>query len=292
MATTNNITTTYIGKDSKQFISPIIEAGRTLGVPGVTVRTNVNYRSRITTIALSNLIKDATCDFDPTGQIDQGENWLEVKQLEVELQLCKNDYYNDYIGENMGTNDPIPSGFLKYLVGRIGANVSDSLENMVWKGTDVANSFEGYEAKFTADANVVDVVSAAITSTNVIAEARKVIAAAKKELLTASDTYLYVPNGIFQSLRQSFNDKSNAAPCGEDCMTVDGIKIFLAPGITEGNMVLARKSNLFFGTWVMNDATAVKVIDMSQFGEKNFRFAMTFFAGVGYGYGDEIVFYS
>ena len=49
MATTNNITTTYVGKDSGAFISPVLNAGVTLGTPTVTRHNNVNYRSRITT---------------------------------------------------------------------------------------------------------------------------------------------------------------------------------------------------------------------------------------------------
>ena len=294
MATTNSITTTYIGKDSKQFISPVLESGRTLGIPGVTIKNNVNYKTRITTLALTDIIQDATCDFTPSGTVDQGESWIEVKPLEVNLQLCRSDYYNDFIGSDMGCKDPLPSTFTRYLVSQVGANVSDALETMVWQGLDAANSFAGFQTKFEADVKVTKLPGGvALDPSNVITEIRKVIAAAPSALLSKSDTYLYVPSDVYQIIREANNDKNNASPCGEECMKIDGIQIFLAPGMKAGTMVLARKSNLFFGTWVNSDLTQVAVKDMSQVDlSDNIRFKMCFFGGVGYGYGEEIVYYT
>jgi len=291
MATTNNITTTYVGKDSGQFISPILQSGLTLGVPGVTIKNNVNYKSRITTIALSGLIADANCDWDPSGTINQGENWLEVKPFEVNLELCKYDYFNDFIGQNMGCKDSLPADFLRYLVGEVGMNIADALETLVWTGTASANSFAGFLTKFKADATVIDVTNDTLTSANIIAEARQVIAAAPAALLSKSDVYLYMNAKSAQLLREAQNDKGNASPCGENCVALDGITIFVAPGIPDNEMVMARKSNLFFGTWNTSDMQMIGVKDMSDQFEKNVRLAMCFFAGTGYGYGAEVVYY-
>ena len=291
MATTNNITTTYVGKDSGQFISPILQSGLTLGVPGVTIKNNVNYKSRITTIALSGLIADASCDWDPAGTIDQGENWLEVSPFEVNLELCKYDYFNDFIGQNMGCKDSLPADFLRYLVGEVGMNIADALETLVWTGTASANSFAGFLTKFKADSTVIDVTNDTLTSANIIAEARQVIAAAPAALLSKSDVYLYMNAKSAQLLREAQNDKGNASPCGENCVALDGITIFVAPGIADNEMVMARKSNLFFGTWNTSDMQMIGVKDMSDQFEKNVRLAMCFFAGTGYGYGAEVVYY-
>ena len=59
MATTNSITTTYIGADSGAFISPVLQSGITLGTPNVTIHNNVNYSQRITTVAATGLVQDA-----------------------------------------------------------------------------------------------------------------------------------------------------------------------------------------------------------------------------------------
>jgi hypothetical protein len=290
--TTNTINSTYIGKDSGAFISPVLLSGRTLGVPGVTIHRNVNYRSRITKISMSDLIKDATCDFDPTGTILQDEVWLEVKPLEVNLQICKADYWQDFIGENMGCKDPLPQAFLTYLIGQIGANVADSLEVMVWQGQDVANSFMGFEPRFDAQ-SVPTATPVALTSGNIIAEIRRMMAAnpVNAQLSSKSDTYIYLSSNNYQLLREANNDKNNAAPCGEDCLTVDGIKTFLAPGKSLVRMAYAQKSNLHFGTWENSDLTSVSVKDMTEFLEKNIRFAMCFFGGTAIGLPNEVSYY-
>ena len=293
MATTNNITSTYVGKDSGQFISPILYGAPTLGVPGVTIRSNVNWKSRITTIALSGIIKDQTCAWDATGTVNQGENWLQVKPLEVNLELCKADYYDDFIGQDMGCKDSLPADFLRYMVGEIGNVIADDLETKIWQGAAGAGSFDGYTTKFKTDATVLDVdnAAAALTSTTIIAEARKVFAAAPAALLAASDVYLYMNAKSAQLLREAQNDKGNASPCGENCVALDGITIFVTGGIPDNEMVLARKANLFFGTWMQSDIQSIGVKDMSEFFEQNVRFAACFFAGVGYGYGAEVVYY-
>lgn len=57
-------------------------------------------------------------------------------------------------------------------------------------------------------------------------------------------------------------------------------------------MVAAEKSNLFFGTGLLNDQNEVKVLDMSDLdGSKNLRFVMRYTAGVQYGIASDIVFY-
>jgi hypothetical protein len=290
--TENNITTSYVGKDSGAFISPVLLAGRTLGVPGVTIHNNVNYRSRITKIALSDLIKDATCDFDPSGTVDQTEVWLEVKPLEVNMELCKLDYLNDFIGQDMGCGDSLPADFLAYLMTQIGASVTDALEIMVWQGQDEANSFLGFEPRF--DAQSVGTGSPVLlTADNIIAEIRRLVNAnpSAAALVGKSDAYIYLSSQNFSLLQQANNDKGNAAPCGEDCISIDGIKTFLAPGKSSTRMAYALKSNLHFGTWNNSDMTSVSVKDMSEFLEKNIRFAMCFFGGTAVGNPNEVSYY-
>jgi hypothetical protein len=58
-------------------------------------------------------------------------------------------------------------------------------------------------------------------------------------------------------------------------------------------MVLAQKSNLYFGTGILNDQNEVKVIDMSDVdGSQNVRVIMRFTAGVQHIFGSDIIFYN
>ena len=76
-------------------------------------------------------------------------------------------------------------------------------------------------------------------------------------------------------------------------MTFEGINIFVAQGLADNNAVLAQKSNLFFGTGLLDDRNEVRVIDMSETdGSQNVRVVMRYTAGVQIGIGSDIVLYS
>jgi hypothetical protein len=58
-------------------------------------------------------------------------------------------------------------------------------------------------------------------------------------------------------------------------------------------MMAAQKSNLYFGTGLLNDQNEVKVIDMQDIdGSQNVRVVARFTAAVQYGIGSEIVLYT
>ena len=58
-------------------------------------------------------------------------------------------------------------------------------------------------------------------------------------------------------------------------------------------MVAAQKSNLFFGTGLLSDHNEVKLIDMADLdGSQNVRVVMRFTAGIQYGIGSDIVYYT
>ncbi len=289
------INSTYVGIDSKHFVTPIMRAGRTLGVPGVTIKNNINYKGRITKLTTSGLVKAASCAWDPVCNLTLDEVWLNVKALEVNCELCKLDLMEDFIGSDMGCDDPLPGDFLNYLLTVIGGDVADALETMVWQGVDGTNAFDGYETLMTASTGGTTVIKVGtpvvVTSANVIAEIRRGIALAPAAILGRSDLYIYVGSKMYQMIKEALNDKNSASACGEDCVALDGIKIFLAPGMSDGTYVIAQKSNLFFGTWNSSSLTHVKVKDMTEFLEENVRFAMCFFAGVAYAIPGEIVYY-
>lgn len=289
-----NVTSTYAGKDSKSFISPVLQAGVTLGTPTITIKQNVNYKSRITKLDVANIIQDATCDFTPGGDVNITEKWLVVSKFEVNLQLCKSDLIGDFIGEDIGCDSSLPADFLRFLLGEIGATVADAIETQVWQGAGTADTFQGFEPKFVADAAIVDISTPiAPVAATAIAEARRTIAGVTAKVRNQSDSQLWVGSGYFSALKEAFNDKTGASACGEDCMNVDGVKIVYAPGMKNGSMAMGQKSNLYFGTWSASSAQNVKVKDMEEVDlSDNVRFKMCYFAGVAYGYANEIAYYA
>ena len=75
-------------------------------------------------------------------------------------------------------------------------------------------------------------------------------------------------------------------------LSFDGVSIVVANGLADNRMVAAQKSNLFFGTGLLNDHNEVRVLDMADLdGSKNVRFIMRYTAGVQYGIASDIVYY-
>jgi hypothetical protein len=63
--------------------------------------------------------------------------------------------------------------------------------------------------------------------------------------------------------------------------------------LSNNYIVAAEKSNLFFGTGILNDTNEVKVLDMADLdGSQNVRVIMRFSASVQYGIGSDIVLYT
>ena len=77
---------------------------------------------------------------------------------------------------------------------------------------------------------------------------------------------------------------------GQTQMDFEGVKLFVANGISDDVMIAAEKENLFFGCGLQNDMNEVKLIDLADIdGSQNVRVIMRFTAGVNYAIGSEIV---
>ena len=76
-------------------------------------------------------------------------------------------------------------------------------------------------------------------------------------------------------------------------LTFDGIKLVVGQGFADNHMISAQKSNLYFGTGLLNDMNTVKVIDTSDvLGDQQVRVVMRFTAGVIHGIRSDIKLYA
>ena len=79
-ATTTSITSTYAGEFAGKYISAALLSGSTIENGLITVKPNVKFKEVLKKVATdANVIKDATCDFTPTGTL----TLTEKKILEV-----------------------------------------------------------------------------------------------------------------------------------------------------------------------------------------------------------------
>jgi len=307
MATTTSITTTYAGEFAGQYISAALLSGSTLDNGLITVKPNIKFKEVLKKVSSDDIVKDATCDFDPTSTLTLTERILQPDFQQVNLQLCKADFQNDWDAISMGYSafDNLPPSFADFLIGHVASKVAQRTEQSIWNGAAAtAGQFGGFKELLLADADVTDVTATTVTSSNVIAQIGAVVDAIGSTLYTSEDMFIYVSQNVARAYVRAlggFATNVGAAGINADgtqwytggTLSFDGIKLAVANGLADNTMVAAEKSNLFFGTGLLADHNEVKVIDMADIdGSQNVRVVMRFTAGVQYGIGSDIVLYS
>ena len=307
MATTTSITTTYAGEFAGDYISAALLSGVTIDNGGITVKPNVKFKEVIKKVATDGIVKDGTCDFADTSTITLTERIIEPKTFQVNLELCKADFRSDWDAIQMGYSafDNLPASFADFLISHAQEKVAQKIEQNIWGGADAnEGEFDGLVALATADATVVDVVGTTITAANVIDELGKVVDDIPAALYGAEDLNLYVAQNVYRAYVRALGGFASGGQGANGVggqgtnqalgnVMFDGVNVFVANGLANNYIVAAEKSNLFFGTGILNDTNEVKVLDMADLdGSQNVRVILRFTATVQYGIGSEIVLYT
>ena len=308
MATTTTITTSYAGQFASKYISAALLSANTLDKGLIEILPNVNYRTTLQKVNTDSIVRDATCDFDATSTLTLTDRILEVEPFQVNLQLCKKDYYDSWVGGQMGFSayDSIPASFADFLIAHVAAKTSQKIEQNIWNGTAAsAGEFSGFLSLMTADSDVIDVTATTVTAANVITELGKVVDAIPAALYGKEDLQIFVPQNVAKAYVRALGgfgtsglgangvDNKGTTWYGNGDLFFDGIKVVMCNGLPSNKMVAAQASNMFFGTGLLNERNEVRVLDMADLdGSDNIRVILRFFAGVQYGIGADVVLYS
>jgi hypothetical protein len=303
-----SITTTYAGEFAGKYISAALLSADTIEGGGITVKPNVKFKEVMKTLSTNALVKDAACDFADQSTVTLAERVLQPEEFQVNLELCKKDFHNDWEAVQMGYSafDSLPPSFADFLIGHIAAKVAQKTEENIWQGvTANAGEFDGFETLLAADGTVIDVTGTSVTAANVITEMGKVVDAIPTAVYGKEDLYIYASSNVARAYIRALggfgasglgangvNNEGTTWFNGGD-LAFDGVKLFVCSGLSDNTMVAAQKSNLFFGTGLLADHNEVKLIDMADLdGSQNVRVVMRFTAAVQYGIGADIVLYS
>jgi len=310
LATTTNITTTYAGQFAGEYIAAALLSASTIDDGGITVKGNISYKEVIKKLATTELVSAASCDFTPTSTVTLTERILQPTELQVNLQLCKKDFISDWEAQSMGFGlaQTLPPKFSDFMLAHVAAEVAQSNELNLWQGDTAAaanNAYDGFEKLLAADAGVIDVAAATLDAANIITELGKVVDAIPGALYGKEDLFIYVGSaaakfyvqalGGFAANGLGANGVANMGTqwWNNGSLTVNGVKIFVCPGMSANKMVAAQRSNLYFGTGLLNDTQEVRVLDMQDLdGSQNVRMVMRYTAGVQFGVAEDICFYS
>ena len=318
LATTTNITTSYSGEFAGEYIAAALLSASTIDDGGLTVKANIAFKEVIKKLATNALVTAAGCDFSPTSTITLTERIIEPVELQVNLQLCKYDFVNDWEAQSMGygLGQTLPPKFSDFLIAHVASEVAQNTEFCIWQGDTAAganNSFDGFEKLIAASAAAGDIpaaqqvaaVAGGLLSTNIIDELSKVVDAIPGALYGKEDLFLYVGTqaaklyvqalGGFGANGLGANGVNNMGTqwWNNGSLTVNGVKIFVCPGMSANKMYVAQRSNLYFGTGLLNSTQEVKVLDMSDLdASNNVRMVMRFTSAVQFGIAADIVEYA
>ena len=309
MATTTSITTTYAGEFAGKYIAAALLSAPTLDKGGITIMPNVKYKQVIKRVATDDIIKNATCDFDPTSTITLTERILQPESFQVNLQLCKTDFRSDWDAIQMGYSafDTLPKSFADFLIAHAAEKVAAGMETSIWRGVNAtAGEFAGIMTQLTTDASLPsaqEVAGTTVTAANVITELGKIVDACPAALYGKEDLTLYVSSNIYRAYVRAlggfaasgvgangYDNKGTNQQLGD--VYFDGVRVFMANGLANNTALLAQKSNLYFATGLLNDMNEVKVLDMGDLdGSQNVRVIMRFTADAKYGFASDVVTY-
>jgi hypothetical protein len=280
-------TSNFAGKAAGFYISAALKEATSLDY--LTMIENIKFKSNIQRMAGSSVVADATCDFTDAGTLALTEKVLEPKNLQINLDLCKSTLLDSWEALQMraGAGAPPPASFDDYVISYMGEIIAQATEESIWAGTAVAGKFNGFLGAVTGlllpgvDGTVIQSsASAAYTAANIIANLQTLtadMAANISPVLRKEDLHIYM------------NPKTYALYISA-VSTLGYVKIAVCPGMNDNELVAAEKSNMFFGTDLLSDATRITLMDMAQLdGSDNMRLVARYSAGVQTGVGADIV---
>ena len=297
------VTSNYAGKAAGFYISAALKEATSLD--HLTVLQNIKYKENLQKVAGSNLVRNADCNFTDHGTLALTESILTPKNLQINMQTCKDTLLSSWEAETMragAMNNNSPK-FEDYVISYFTQHIADAVESSVWSGAAATNGqFEGFltatTGAFAVNGNVVQTNNAggagvAYTALNIISNLQTIAAAIPSTVYGKEDLRIYMnwkTYRLYVSAISALGYVNMYSMNNDYEATFEGIKLSVVYGMPDDKLVAAQVSNLFFGTDLISDTTQVKMLDMSPLdGSENLRFVAKYSGGVQVGIGAEVV---
>jgi hypothetical protein len=203
-----------------------------------------------------------------------------------------------------GAGAPPPPAFEDYVISYMGEVIANATETSIWSGVAANNGeFAGFLGTTTGyllpgvDGTVIQSsASGAYTAGNIIANLQTLtadLAANVSPILNREDLHIYMNPKTYAFYISAVSTLGyvNAYNMNGDYEPVfEGYRIAVCPGMVDNQLVAATKSNLFYGTDLLSDATRITLLDMANLdGSDNIRCVARYSGGVQTGVGADIV---
>ena len=215
--------------------------------------------------ALNYMDVDATFQNNAAGQPITSigdtkftQRFIEVAPIAVRQDYDPRDLNEKYLQSQMkaGSADD-ELAFEKEITDALAEKVSAQVEIAVWQGdvtltgsTNVnKNKFDGFIKKIDAEATVVKVTGATLTSANIVAQLDKLYEAIPVELLDNPETAIYMGRDLYRTYTQALKNANmfHYTVEGGDEFTMPGttIKVYALNGLNGTGRVYAGATSNF-----------------------------------------------
>ena len=307
-------TSNFAGKAAGFYISAALQQAVSLDY--MTMIENIKFKSNIQRMtgsadgAGNGLVEASSCDFTTAGSLALTEKVLEPQNLQINLQLCKATLLDSWEALQMraGAGAPPPASFDDYVISYMADIVADATETSIWAGdANAAGDFIGFTGaangylRVGTDGTVIQAAlsggaGVAPTALTIIADMQVALDNTPAAIIGKEDLYVYVNQKNYQHYIQAVSTLGymNAYNMNGDYEPrVNGVRVAVCNGLQNAAVVVAQKSNLFFGTDLISDSTRIQLLDMANLdGSDNMRLVCRYSAGVQTGVGADIVLVS
>jgi len=272
MATTTTVTSNHAGKEAGVIIGKTFKEADTIRLGLVTLMDNVGFKLNMRRIRYTDGTTAYSCgDFVGSGAITLNERVLEPVKLMNKIQVCKEDFRNQWSSDSMGAsawNINDPADVMEAIKVEILSQTAEDTDAKIWQGDSTnPDEWDGFLKLFLADAGVIDIDIDAVTEANVEAQLKLAlagipIALRRKELKVA------VSPDVFQAYWFWLVSKGVLNGLGGDEKVVRFGKYTLVEtnGLPANTIVIAEPKNLVFGTGLQADFNELRLVDEDEIG--------------------------
>lgn len=295
MATTQTINSAFNGALAGEIFVQAFKKADTIGQGAITVLPNVIGSGYLPKLGYSAALAPYSCGFDPTGTVTYTDKEVATKKYEIKHELCKDEFHQTFQAQQaglFGAANEIPATIADAILLAMVNNMGDLVDTQIWQGTGVTGSFAGLLAQFEGDGTTVKLTGTASTVANVQGELSKVYLAIPEEVVQESDLIIAVSPNVARNYKLSqVNNYMVGSPVGDKTLDYIGIPVVSIAGLPSNTILAYRVKNLGFLTGLEADLNNVSIKDMDESDlSGNIRTKIVFSAGVGYSFGNQIVY--
>jgi len=287
------VTSSFAGELALPYVHAATLSAPTIANRTVTVLENVRYKAQIPVMSNTGLVTTGGCDFTTTAATSLGNSTLEVTDLMVNLQLCKQNFRTWWQGDSYTINNGVPDDYADALLLYVANEVQGTMESNIWNGNSglvgAPTLFAGLYKQYTVGGGTVTTLAAGSKLTSAVAAdiikgLGTCIAGIPANLIgDYENTAIYVNPAVIDRYNVAIGQYGggyNNSTADGGITRFGGYKMIAAFGLFDGVAVLARPQDLAVGVGSADSVELAQAIDMTPLdGSDNYRITMRFAVG-------------